>query len=226
VIGMTAEGHPLTLCLRDAASQHLLISGPPGSGKSEMLRTMLVSLALTSRPAQLQAMAVDLSGRELSCLESLPHALTDLASGPGFALELLEWLAAEVDRRRQAGVADPAIALLIDDFDRMPPAMRGRAAAAVRKCLAGGSTVGVHVLLAAAELEREASWPIGEPGVCVAQAGDQPGQFRFQADSIALAASVAWIPAVELPLAVEMAQRGPTSWVSPRVTSALQVKRE
>lgn len=223
LIGMTAEDHPLTLCLHDPASRHLLIDGPAGSGKSELLRTMLLSLALTSRPAQLQAMAIDLSGQELTCLESLPHALTDVATGPGFALELLEWLAAEVDQRRQADVTDPAIVLLIDDLDRFPAPLGERAEAAVRKCLSDGAAVGVHVLLAATEFERRAGWPIGQSGICVAHAGDRPGQFKFQVASAALTASVAWIPAVELSQALELAQRGPTSWLSPRVTSALRV---
>ncbi|MGA9531229.1 MAG: FtsK/SpoIIIE domain-containing protein [Anaerolineales bacterium] len=221
VIGMTAQDHPLTLCLRDPASQHLLISGPVGSGKSELLRTLLLSLALTSRPAQLQAVGIDLSGRELACLESLPHALTDLGSGPGFALELLEWLDGEIDRRRQSSVADPAIVLLVDDWDRLLPNIAGRAQAAMCKCLTVGADVGVHLLLAAAEFGQNVGWLAEGQGVCTARAGSQPGQFEFRGGELEVMASVAWIPAVELSAAVELAQCPSTSWASPRVTSAL-----
>jgi hypothetical protein len=222
VIGMSSQDHPLTLCLRDPTSQHLLISGPVGGGKSELLRTMLLSLALTSRPAQLQVLGIDLSGRELSCMESLPHALTDLASGPGFALELLEWLVGETDRRQGSNVADPAIVLLVDDLDRLPSVIAGRAQTAVRKCLSTGAAVGVHLLLAADAIDEIAGWPFDFPGVCTARAGGRPGQFEFRGAGFDETARVAWMPAVDLPAAVELAQRGPTSWASPRVTAALQ----
>ena len=65
VLGMATAGYPLTLSLVDPTSQHLLVEGPTGSGKSELLRTLLISLALTSRPSQLQVLAIDPSGRPL-----------------------------------------------------------------------------------------------------------------------------------------------------------------
>ncbi|WP_020498892.1 type VII secretion protein EccC [Sciscionella marina] len=55
------------------AAGHGLVVGGPQSGKSMLLRTMMVSLALTHTPEEVQFYALDLGGGTLGGLQSLPH---------------------------------------------------------------------------------------------------------------------------------------------------------
>jgi hypothetical protein len=222
VIGMTDSAGPLTLCLDDAGSQHLWVSGPPACGKSELLRSLLLSLALTSRPSQLQLLAVDPGGGQLVCVEALPHALTDLAAGPGFAVELLEWLAMEVVRRVEQGIRQPALAAFVDGIDRLPDRQARTAQQAVRRCVELGGPVGVHLLVSAGGDDAEVMSGSGRPGLCRAQSAGSPGRFEFTVDRKTLAGTVAWVPAVELAEAVALAQRRPAAWAAPRPSAELR----
>jgi S-DNA-T family DNA segregation ATPase FtsK/SpoIIIE len=123
VVGMTDLGRPLTLDLRDESSGHLWINGPEDTGKSELLRSLLVSLALGNRPAQLKILGIDVDGNDLTIIEALPHCLARLATDERSAQETIYWLEKEVGRRLRRGIQQPAILLLIDDLawmDRKP----------------------------------------------------------------------------------------------------------
>lgn len=220
VLGMTADGHPLTWSLDAALPRHLLAHGPAGSGKSELLRSLLLSLALSSRPSQLQVLGVDLAGRELSCLEALPHALTDLATDAAFVLELLSWLAEEGERRAASRAAEPRLVLLVDGYERMPADGRPRIDEALRRCLRLGEGAGVHVLLAAREwpaLVSDAGWE----GLCVAEGGGTPGRFAMGAAAQHMEVTVAWLPARELGRAVALARERPGALDRARLSAQL-----
>ncbi|NIR28375.1 MAG: NACHT domain-containing protein, partial [Gammaproteobacteria bacterium] len=204
VVGMTADGHPLTLSLDEPATQHLLVHGAAGSGKSELLRSLMLSLALTSRPGQLQILGVDLTGRELRCLEALPHALTDLATEADFARELLDWVVQEAERRRAAAVSEPRLLLLLDGYEQMPAASRPRLDDGLGRCLRLGQGAGLHVLVSARG--REMSGLFAAAGdretLAVAEAGEAPGRFTFRTANEHIDATVAWLPARALQRAV------------------------
>ncbi|GIG58515.1 type VII secretion protein EccC [Longispora fulva] len=62
------------MCLElDGAGGHVVIVGGPQSGKSTMLRSLLVSLALTHTPREAQFYCVDFGGGTLTTLRDLPH---------------------------------------------------------------------------------------------------------------------------------------------------------
>ena len=52
---------------------HVGIAGGPQSGKSNLLRTLICSLALTHTPAEVQFYCLDFGGGTLSALDGLPH---------------------------------------------------------------------------------------------------------------------------------------------------------
>jgi S-DNA-T family DNA segregation ATPase FtsK/SpoIIIE len=64
---------PLMVSL-DGAGGNVVIVGGPQSGKSSMLRSMVVSLALTHTPWEVQFFMLDFGGGALRALEGLPHA--------------------------------------------------------------------------------------------------------------------------------------------------------
>ncbi|MGH3825455.1 MAG: type VII secretion protein EccCb, partial [Pseudonocardiaceae bacterium] len=56
------------------AAGHAVVTGAPQSGKSTLLRSMLMSLALTHTPAEVQFFCVDFGGGTLASLDGLPHS--------------------------------------------------------------------------------------------------------------------------------------------------------
>ncbi|MBB4693979.1 S-DNA-T family DNA segregation ATPase FtsK/SpoIIIE [Actinoplanes abujensis] len=76
--GVQADGRPFTLDLKEGAANghgpHGLLVGATGSGKSELLRSMITSLALTHSPDELQMSFVDFKGgAAFELLAELPH---------------------------------------------------------------------------------------------------------------------------------------------------------
>ncbi|MEV7459042.1 FHA domain-containing protein [Streptomyces rubiginosohelvolus] len=107
VLGAGPRG-PLSVDLADEGP-HLLIEGPPGSGRTELLRAAAASLASAARPDRLGILLVDGSGGEqgergeglLPCTE-LPHVFAHLvASDPVRMREFAQALGGELKRRAE-----------------------------------------------------------------------------------------------------------------------------
>ena len=107
VVGMSDEGRPLLLDLKQQDCWHLWIEGPEGSGKSELLRTLVISLALQNRSSHLKLLGIDVSGHELGIIEALPHTLARLATNARRAHEMIGWLELEIERRLRKGILQP-----------------------------------------------------------------------------------------------------------------------
>ncbi|MDQ3900057.1 MAG: type VII secretion protein EccCa, partial [Actinomycetota bacterium] len=56
------------------AAGHAVVTGGPQSGKSTLLRSMLLSLALTHTPEEVQFFCIDFGGGTLAPLDGLPHS--------------------------------------------------------------------------------------------------------------------------------------------------------
>ncbi|MCH0543460.1 cell division protein FtsK, partial [Streptomyces sp. MUM 203J] len=90
---------------------HLLVEGPAGSGRTELLRSVAASLAASARPDRLWLLLVDGAGGErgegLGPCTELPHAAGHLvASDPVRMRAFAQALGAELKRR--AELPDPA----------------------------------------------------------------------------------------------------------------------
>lgn len=103
VLGAAAEGR----CSVDLAKDgpHLLVGGAPGSGKTELLRSVAASLAAADRPDRLALVLVDGAGDRkegLRCCTDLPHVSTYLgAADPVRTREFAQALTAELNRREE-----------------------------------------------------------------------------------------------------------------------------
>ncbi len=56
------------------AAGHAVVTGGPQSGKSSLLRSILMSLALTHTPEEVQFFGIDFGGGTLASLDGLPHS--------------------------------------------------------------------------------------------------------------------------------------------------------
>lgn len=164
-----AEGGPLLL---DLARQgpHGLVVGTTGSGKSELLLTLVASLALHHPPEVFTTVLVDFKGGTgLDALAPLPHCVGNVSNlEPLQAIRALESLDAELQRRQRLfaerygekefdqavaaarGMGDPPPArllVLIDEFavlrEKLPDLVKRLEEIAVV-----GRSLGVHLLLA------------------------------------------------------------------------------
>jgi S-DNA-T family DNA segregation ATPase FtsK/SpoIIIE len=108
-LGVDDTGSPVTLDLREAAhggdGPHGLVVGATGTGKSELLRTLLTAAASQNGPRQLTFLLVDFKGgAALSGLAALPHTaglLTNLSTDLHGVDRLCAALRAELRRRQQ-----------------------------------------------------------------------------------------------------------------------------
>jgi hypothetical protein len=118
VLGIDALGEVMTLNLQDAG--HVLVADHLSSGKSSLLRTLAVSLALVSRPSELQFLIVRGSNDDgLQPLNFLPqrYMLHPVISEPQKVGQILTSLAERIQRPLHYGGTQPHIVVLLDGFD-------------------------------------------------------------------------------------------------------------
>ncbi len=163
-IGLSADGVVEVDLVRDGP--HALIAGTTGSGKSELLRTLVVSMASRVSPEHLTFLLIDYKGGStFDCCVDLPHTVgvvTDLDHG--LAERALVSLDAELGRRERAfrsvrvgdlseyrayGAAEPIprLVVVIDEFATLATDLPDFLAALVGVAQRGRS-LGVHLVLA------------------------------------------------------------------------------
>ncbi|NLF03528.1 MAG: FHA domain-containing protein, partial [Actinomycetales bacterium] len=165
LVGAGPEGRDAEVDLA-REGPHVLVAGTTGSGKSELLRAIVTSLALRYPPTALAFALVDFKGGAgFGALAGLPHVVgtvTDLDAHE--AARALGGLAAELRRRKallaREGVADlrewPAgspvphpgrLVVVIDEFRALAeslPDLMG----ALERIATQGRSLGVHLVLA------------------------------------------------------------------------------
>ncbi|MFD9085908.1 type VII secretion protein EccCa [Streptomyces prasinus] len=108
-IGLTDRHEPVLLDLKESSQlgmgPHGLCVGATGSGKSELLRTLVLALAATHSPEDLALVLVDYKGgATFAPFADLPHTagmITNLENRAGLVERVHTSLAGEVKRRQQ-----------------------------------------------------------------------------------------------------------------------------
>lgn len=166
VVGRTASD-PLVLDLV-ADGPHALVGGTTGSGKSELLQTLVAGLAAAYPPEDLSVLLIDYKGgaafRECAALPHVVGMVTDLDDR--LAQRALTGLRAELRRREtllaNAGAGDlagyrrsgygasaplPRLVIVVDEFrmlvEELPSFVEG-----VVRLAAVGRSLGLHLVLA------------------------------------------------------------------------------
>ncbi|MFN8190862.1 MAG: type VII secretion protein EccCa [Nocardioidaceae bacterium] len=182
-IGVGEGGATIHLDLKESAQQgmgpHGLVIGATGSGKSEFLRTLVLGLAMTHSPEQLNLVLVDFKGgATFAGMSDLPHVsavITNLAQELTLVDRMQDALSGEMVRRQEllrkagnfASVRDyeraraagepldplPSLLIVVDEFSEMlsaKPEFIDLFVAIGRL----GRSLGLHLLLASQRLEE------------------------------------------------------------------------
>ena len=145
-LGLTDDGRPLLLRLPSPDVAHVLVAGATGSGKTELIRALLVSLALANRQSKLQFALIDPKARGLLPLAGLPHVIGQVASSPAASLALLERLLAEMERRDRENVSSPHIVVAVDELLDLLATGGKPVEAALTRLAQRGREAGLHLV--------------------------------------------------------------------------------
>jgi S-DNA-T family DNA segregation ATPase FtsK/SpoIIIE len=182
-IGLDSEGRPIELDIKESAQggvgPHGLCIGATGSGKSELLRTLVLGLAMTHSPEVLNFVLVDFKGGATFLgMEGLQHVsaiITNLEDELPLVDRMYDALHGEMVRRQEylraqgnyASLRDyekarvegaplapmPTLFLVLDEFSELLSAKPDFAELFVMIGRLGRS-LGVHLLLASQRLEE------------------------------------------------------------------------
>ncbi|MFF7988831.1 type VII secretion protein EccCa [Kitasatospora xanthocidica] len=181
-LGLGPDGRPVDLDLKESAQggmgPHGMLIGATGSGKSELLRTLVLALAVTHSSEVLNFVLVDFKGGATFLgLDTLPHTsavITNLADEASLVDRMRDALHGELVRRqellRDAGYASlldyetaraagtplrplPTLFVVVDEFSELLSAHRDFMELFIMIGRLGRS-LGVHLLLASQRLDE------------------------------------------------------------------------
>ncbi|WP_103503303.1 type VII secretion protein EccCa [Streptomyces sp. SM14] len=124
-IGVSADGGLLDLDIKESAQNgmgpHGLLVGATGSGKSELLRTLVLGMAVTHSSDQLNLVLVDFKGgATFAGMAELPHVaavITNLEDNLSLVDRMKEALSGEMNRRQEV-LRDAGNLVSIRDYER------------------------------------------------------------------------------------------------------------
>ncbi|MGB7441969.1 MAG: DNA translocase FtsK [Coleofasciculaceae cyanobacterium] len=100
-IGVDLDGKLVEADLSDPNTCHFLIGGTTGSGKSEFLRSLLLSLLYGHSPQRLKIVLVDPKRVTFPEFEKMPWLLSPIVKDSDRAIEMMEELVGEMEQRYQ-----------------------------------------------------------------------------------------------------------------------------
>jgi len=177
-IGVDLNGKLVEADLSDPNTCHFLVGGTTGSGKSEFLRSLLLSLLYRHSPEQLQIALVDPKRVTFPEFEQIPWLMSPVVKDSENAIELMDELVAEMERRYQlferASCADlgtynqkvtqplPRIVCIFDEYADFMAEKDSRKALelSIKRLGAMARAAGIHLIIATQRPEASVVTPI------------------------------------------------------------------
>lgn len=157
ILGLAEDGRPVLLPLAESDMAPVLLAGEPDAGKTALLRTMAVSLALTNRQSQVQLLIIDALNAEpasphsqLEPLTYLPHLLMPIIYEAEEAAEVLAFLVDEIAYRAEV-VTTPHVVVLVDGLVTLLEAGGQPVAETLARLARRGPGAGIHLVMATSQ---------------------------------------------------------------------------
>ena len=143
-LGVDHDGNPLGVDITADTVTHILVAGTTGSGKTVLMRGMIMSMALLSRPCDLGLLLIDPAQAGYRPFRGLPHLVRPVIADVPQALAALSWLVGLMEQRRQA---KPRLVLFVDELADLCMVTRD-AVTLLTRLLQRGRQAGIHVVAA------------------------------------------------------------------------------
>ncbi len=148
VLGLSTDGQPLLLRLSSASIAHVLVAGTTGSGKTALVRSMLLSLARFNRTSDLRIVLIDPKGRGFEPLADMPHLLYPVVRDTDDAVHVLERLVMHMERRDADNVSRPRVVVAIDELADLLQTGGKAVEQPLIRLVQRGRQAGIHVIAA------------------------------------------------------------------------------
>lgn len=177
-IGVNLEGKLVEADLSDSNTCHFLVGGTTGSGKSEFLRSQLLSLLIRYSPQHLKIALVDPKRVTFPEFEKMPWLYSSVVKDSEGAIELMDKLVGEMEFRYQrfekTGCADlgaynqrsdqplPRIVCIFDEYADFMAEKESRSALeqSIKRLGAMARAAGIHLIIATQRPEAKVVTPI------------------------------------------------------------------
>ncbi|MCP5094308.1 MAG: AAA family ATPase [Chloroflexi bacterium] len=153
-LGLAEDGRPVLLELSDADLSHVLLVGDSQAGKTALLRTIAVSLALSNKQSQMQLLIINAQSQiesehkvNLDPLTYLPHLLEPVVADVSTGVDVLQFLAKEAKYRIEQNVKTPTIVVLIDHVVSLLEKGGQKITDALLTLTQKGAAAGIHLVL-------------------------------------------------------------------------------
>jgi S-DNA-T family DNA segregation ATPase FtsK/SpoIIIE len=150
ILGLGEDGTPLLIRLPSPDVAHILVAGTTGSGKTVLLQTMILSLAMINPPSALALVLIDPKAHALTPFDRLPHLPRPVVCDASDAIQVLGGLVRLMERRTlpaQAG-GRPHVVVFVDEFADLLMVGGDPVRRALTRLTQRGRQAGIHVVAA------------------------------------------------------------------------------
>jgi len=164
ILGLAEDGAPLLIRLPSPDVAHILVAGTTGSGKTVLLQTMILSLAMANSPAdilglsnsrdsrggQIAMVLIDPKGHAFRPFEALPHLARPVIQDVEEMTEALQSLVRLMERRdrSRSGGRQPSVVVFIDELADLLMVGGKPVQLALTRLTQRGREAGVHIVAA------------------------------------------------------------------------------
>jgi DNA segregation ATPase FtsK/SpoIIIE, S-DNA-T family len=159
VLGLAEDGAPLLIRLPSPDVTHILVAGATGSGKTVLLQSIILSLAVSNSRRALSLVLIDPKRSALRPFDALPHLARPVIWDPEEVSEVFRSLVRLMERRgwgdtrlpvrrTQTGNPSPHVVLVIDELADLLMTSDAPVQQALTRLIQRGREAGIHVVAA------------------------------------------------------------------------------
>jgi S-DNA-T family DNA segregation ATPase FtsK/SpoIIIE len=141
---------PLTINLASPNVAQVFAAGTTGSGKTTLIRNLVLSLSMMNDYRKLQIVALDPKMAALACLNGLPGLKHEVLKKPDDCMDALGEAIAEIERRKHLGKLNPEekYIVAIDEVAELIDTAGDEVTQRIKRIAQIGREFGVHLIAA------------------------------------------------------------------------------